>query len=306
MNQYQQPWPWRKDTWKDHWPIAVLIATVLVIFLTGLLGVWRSWERSFWDWLGLLIIPVVLGLGGIWFNNQTRKTEQEIAQDRVREEALQRYLDRMQELILDKSLKKSGKDAEIRNVARARTLAVLRSLDGNRKGHVVRFLHESELIGRLEIVEEPYEELVREAIVELRDADLSNVYLEGAFLLGVDLSFANLSNADLHYAVMDYCTLVGANLSNADVRAPLSGNLRYVNLSGADLRGAMMHEANLYWADLSEANLSGAQLMRANLRRARNCTNQQLAQAESLVGATMPDGTKMTEVAWEEFKKRRR
>jgi hypothetical protein len=65
MSQHRQPLFWRKDTWKDHWPIAVLIATVLVIFLTGLLGVWRSWERPFWDWLGLLIIPVILGLGGI-------------------------------------------------------------------------------------------------------------------------------------------------------------------------------------------------------------------------------------------------
>jgi hypothetical protein len=67
----------------------------------------------------------VLGLGGIWFNNQSRKSEQEIAQDRVQEEALQRYLDRMQELILDKGLKIPEIDAEIRNVARTRTLAVL-------------------------------------------------------------------------------------------------------------------------------------------------------------------------------------
>jgi hypothetical protein len=43
----------------------------------------------------------------------------------------------MQELILDKGLRKSEEDAEIRNVVRARTLAVLRSLDGNRKGQRV-------------------------------------------------------------------------------------------------------------------------------------------------------------------------
>jgi hypothetical protein len=36
------------------------------------------------------------------------------------------------------------------------------------------------------------------------------------------------------------------------------------------------------------------------------CTNEQLAQAESLVGATMPDGTKMTKEAWEELKKHSR
>jgi hypothetical protein len=52
----------------------------------------------------------------------------------------------MHELILDKRLRKSEEDDEIRNVARARTLAVLRSLDGNRKGHVVRFLCEAGLM----------------------------------------------------------------------------------------------------------------------------------------------------------------
>ena len=54
----------------------------------------------------------------------------------------------MQELILDKGLRRSEKDAEIRDVARARTLTVLRSLDGDRKGQVLRFLHEADLIGR--------------------------------------------------------------------------------------------------------------------------------------------------------------
>jgi hypothetical protein len=40
----------------------------------------------------------------------------------------------------------------------------------------------------------------------------------------------------------------------------------------------------------------------ANLKDANNWTNQQLAQASSLVGATLPDGTVMTEQDWEEFR----
>jgi uncharacterized protein YjbI with pentapeptide repeats len=67
--------------------------------------------------------------------------------------------------------------------------------------------------------------------------------------------------------------------------------------------------ANLRWADLRHANLRGANLNNANLDGAdlsgvKGWTNEQLAQAESLVNATMPDGTKMTEEAWEAFKKR--
>jgi uncharacterized protein YjbI with pentapeptide repeats len=65
-----------------------------------------------------------------------------------------------------------------------------------------------------------------------------------------------------------------------------SADLSYANLSGADLRGA----------NLSFTDLSGA----------KGWTNEQLAQAASLVGARLPDGTGMTEEAWEEFKQRYR
>jgi hypothetical protein len=199
--------------------IVALVALSLVVSVLARLGYWRSWERPFWDWLELLIIPVVLGLGAFWFNNQARKSEQELAQDRAREEALQRYLDIMQELILDKGLRRSEKHAEMRDVSRARTLAVLRSLDGDRKGQVVRFLHEAHLIELGKVGER---QQVIEAIIYLRDADLS-----------------------------------GANLSDA--------YLRYANLSGA------------YLSDAKEWN------------------NEQLAQAEFLDGATLPDGTKVTD-----------
>jgi uncharacterized protein YjbI with pentapeptide repeats len=290
---------------------------------TGLVGIPEHSEtRLGWDWLELLIIPIVLGAGAFWFNTQTRKSEQElahrerendreIAEDRVREEALQRYLDRMQELILDKKLRRSEKDAEIRDVARTRTLAVLRSLDGDRKGQVAQFLHEANLIGNL--VEESGEGQVIEAIIGLRNANLSNANLMYAILYG-----ANLSSAKLSFANLSSANLSGANLSDAGLTAV---NLAFTNLSGANLRDAELSDAdlvftnlsdaglsdaNLTLANLSGANLSSAYLRDANLRDARNCTNEQLARATSLVGATLPDGTKMTEEAWEEFKKRYR
>jgi uncharacterized protein YjbI with pentapeptide repeats len=91
--------------------------------------------------------------------------------------------------------------------------------------------------------------------------------------------------------------LTGANLRGAYLSDDLVGvNLRYANLSNADLSFA-----SLKGASVSDVNLSGT-----NLKGAKEYTNEQLAQAESLVGATMPDGTVMTEEAWEEFKKRYR
>jgi uncharacterized protein YjbI with pentapeptide repeats len=68
--------------------------------------------------------------------------------------------------------------------------------------------------------------------------------------------------------------------------------LIYANVIATDLSGANM----------SGALLNGAELDFTTLRDAKGWTNEQLAQAESLVGATMPDGTVMTEKGWEDFK----
>jgi uncharacterized protein YjbI with pentapeptide repeats len=352
MNQDQQPRPWWKGS-QLTWALTVLsVASLVIITILGYLLNWK-WTELLWRWLELLIIPVVLATGAFWFNNQTRKSERElalrereneqelahkerendreIAQDRVREEALQRYLDRMQELILDKGLRRSEKDAEIRDVARARTLTVLRSLDGNRKGQVVKFLHEANLIGKGESESQQRYQVILagkaiqviEAIIDLRTADLS-----GADLSNADLNGVNLSNADLREANLSRANLTGANLFSADLsHANLSptaiggAELMYANLTGANLRGTDLTRASLRQTNLSGADLTGAYLSRANLRHAKlsradlsganlrnvkDWTSEQLAQAGSLVGATLPDGTVMTEEGWEEFKKQYR
>jgi hypothetical protein len=88
-----------------------VIATITILAYslnwvwTGLVGIPENPEtRTVWDWLELLIIPLVLALGALWFNNQARKSEQAIAQERTRDDALRSYFDKMSELLPDKNL----------------------------------------------------------------------------------------------------------------------------------------------------------------------------------------------------------
>ena len=101
----------------------------------------------------------------------------------------------------------------------------------------------------------------------LTDGTLSGVYLHDADLRGANLQWADLSQAQLSMA-----------------------HLHEANLHDANLRGANLWWADLTGADLSGADLTGADLSGANLRGAK-VTNEQLRQADSLKGATMPDGT---------------
>ena len=82
-------------------------------------------------------------------------------------------------------------------------------------------------------------------------------------------------------------------------------NLQRARLSGARLRGAYLRWANLRgadlrWTDLTRASLAGANLTGACLRwaclvqadlRGAIVSEEQLAQAASLKGAILPDGT---------------
>lgn len=67
-------------------------------------------------------------------------------------------------------------------------------------------------------------------------------------------------------------------------------NLHKANLAGADLIWANLIGADLRGADLTRADLRHANLENANLETAI-VTERQLAQAVSLKGATLPNGT---------------
>ena len=258
-------------------------------------------EKTLWDWMELLVVPAVLAVGALLFNRAERKaelriedqraqTEREISSDRLREASLQAYLDKMTELLLDKGLRESKPSDEIRTVARVRTLTVLRALDGKRKGLLLRFLHDSDMIMASNETISLSESDLSEA--DLSKADLHNSDLSRANLFEADLSSADLTGANLESATLIVAKLVEAKLEKANL---VKANLFRANLARAHLEDACLREVLLIAGDLTEATLTGADLSEANLTRAQltraQVTGQQLAQAKSLKGAIMPNGT---------------
>jgi hypothetical protein len=247
-------------------------------------------SKTLWDWLELLIIPLFLAIGAYFLERSQRAVEheiaatrtledrtiaenrikedhkladerarldREIAADRQQETALQAYLDSMAELLIGRKLRTTT-NKEVRNVARIRTLTVLRVLDQKRRGLVVRFLYDSGLIGKDPIINLTGSEVYK---AELRKANLREINLSGAMLYKADLTGADLTEA----------VLSGANLSRAHL---LVAQLRGARLNGADLTEATLNGADLANADLTEATIS----------------DEQLATAKSLKGATLPNG----------------
>ena len=235
---------------------------------------------------------------------QARDSEQQIAIDRLHQASLEGYYDRMTELLLTHKLReseaaetKAEAKAEKRSLARARTVAVARGLDGERKGQMLAFLWTSKLIAK----GNPVIDLDK---VDFSKADLGLADLEWASLSGANLSGANLNMAYLHEADLLVAKLPGADLSYAILsRAELGGaDLSGANLHGANLNGANLSRVSLNLSDLSGADLSGsdlrgadlrgANLRGANLSEARGWTIKQLEWAK-VAGSVMPDGTQL-------------
>jgi uncharacterized protein YjbI with pentapeptide repeats len=157
----------------------------------------RGWtgfgEKKLWDWLqllGTLSIPVVVAVATALFSSQQSRTQNEIAELNTEHEALQAYLDQMGALLLDKNLRnpEEAAGAEVRTLARTRTLSVLGRLNPGHKSQVMRFLVEAGLVQSVD---------GKDPVIGLMGANLESTNLTSANLRGADLTQANLRGATL-------------------------------------------------------------------------------------------------------------
>src|SRR5215469_16757778 len=216
---------------------------------------WFKWTgfsgKTLWDWLQLLIIPIILAgatiVFGLWqahladiqhqrdiqIAQGNRNNDTLLAGDQQQEATLKSYLDDMSDLLLNHNLRNSQPGDEVRQVARARTLTALRRLKADRNRIVWRFLHDTHLIG------------IGSAGLDLSHADLSGDDLSGADLSDTDLSYDELTCAILTHADLTRTTLTYANLSEANLT---SAYIREANLSNAFLVNAILVDAYLHAA----------------------------------------------------------
>ncbi|MEM7556178.1 MAG: pentapeptide repeat-containing protein [Cyanobacteria bacterium P01_A01_bin.84] len=248
--------------------------------------------KSLWDWIGLLIgltgsigaisIPIL----AIRLTNEFQKNERERAEQTAKEEAkkakligeeeaLQNYIDKMSDLLIDKNLDELTDENPLSNIIQARTTSIIRRLDENLelKRNIIVFLTDTKIIQKLKI--------------DWSTADLSHINLSNAKLITAKLTGANLTSAKLSAANLIAADLTGANLTSATLSRVklLAAKLSGAKLIDTKLNGANLFIATLFNADLSAADLSGAYLSGAYLSGA-TLSGADLSGAD-LSGATL-------------------
>ncbi len=227
--------------------------------------------KTLWDILSLIGVPLSLAILGWWLQQlqvqqekEQDEREKKTAESNQREEALEGFIDRISDLLIDKNIialscvvaSKEGTASDeellnsVKDVIQARTLSILRRLgdDIERKGAAIQFLADAEVIEKVGL--------------DLSGTDLREINLEGANLKGIQLANAQLEGAKLFQADLSGANLSFANLNNASID---HANLNFAELRKASLSNASLRVTNLSSADLSFANLSKANLLKANL-----------------------------------------
>lgn len=243
---------------------------------------WVKSDKTMFDWLGVVAVPLAVALvgGAVGFQQLW------ITQDNQRSELMSKYYERMQGLLITEKMGQPLTDKRVSVMGSALTLSTFRQLDGERKGELIKFLHQANLIApRCDQLPNSTEKECAEPIIDLTGARLGrtkfesgeSIILEGVDLEKVSLKEAYLSGIQLSKSKMAGVILDAADLTNAFLNeaSMQSSKLRYTKLvnaklyrsslinallTNADLAKATLKEADLRGADLTNANLTGADL----------------------------------------------
>lgn len=254
-------------------PYLIIIAVFIIIIILARI-IWLiapGWsgfgDKTFWDLLSLLIIPVSLAILAIWFNQQSSNNARELAKEQYIESSFQKYFDNISQLILDRELLTSDEDHPSHTIAWQRTVAVTRILDEERKSILLDFLYYTDLIYNKKDSDPP--QLF--SVVNLYNADFSKIDYKGSFL----------NNTHLRGAIFE-----GANLTNTMLR---ESNLEDANFKNCILDGCDFLRANLHGTNLSGASLRNADFTLADLQGAI-VSEKQLNTVKTLLGSILPNG----------------
>jgi hypothetical protein len=131
----------------------LLVAAVVIYGYTTSPGWVGVANKTLWDWLELVIVPIVIAAAGFLLSiaaereRQLEQRERELFQqsERAQDSALQAFLDQLSHSDTYRELRTAPASGRKRAVQRAKMQTLLMQLNGPRKGVLLSFLHGAKL-----------------------------------------------------------------------------------------------------------------------------------------------------------------
>jgi len=206
-------------------------------------------NKTLWEWMGLLFVPLALLLGGYLLNQSQIKQQNYIEETRIARQnqlesrriaeqraiedernyinILNNYRRSITDLMINAGLNDSGYHPVAVQAATALTASTAPQLDGGRKGQMILFLYNARLINK----DNPR--------IYLADIDLSGANLANTRLKGINLPKSNLTKANFNHADLTDANLSSAILIGAELKHSLLSN---TDFTAANLEGTLLSE----------------------------------------------------------------
>ncbi len=240
-------------------------------------------RKTLWDWLELLIIPLVIfGLGYILNSNLKTRDEINTSNNR-RDELLRNYFSEYSKL------PQNFPDEEFFqfsvNILKAQTMSLLPRLDGERKGFLLQFLVESGLLN------------LQNTRLQLSRADFSGLNFDY-----IDIRDVNLHGNNFENSVIDKLTIHDSNFGSGFYRnvSFLGGTFYNTNFEYANFVNANLYQAKFIKCEVGIANFTKAFLRKSSFRNSRvfraNFTKANLKNVDfenAALDMTVFDGAKL-------------
>lgn len=239
--------------------------------------------KRLWDWLELLIVPIVIAIIGTIIGNIQKNSEFRAADEKEKREILQDYYDSILNIILDGKLKKTeaqidpANENPIQVVIRSKTTTTLEVLDDERKKSVLQFIARAKLINRMNpmiLLDELTLNQVNFQQIELISVNLSGIEMEQAQLknaqiFDADLSTANLSAARLLDSRFSYSIFQKTRLAQVNAKNCEFDNCQFLEarLDDARFSNCNFQRANFSGAVLQKVNFKGCSLQNASFSK---------------------------------------
>lgn len=209
--------------------------------------------KLLWDWLDLLIIPASVALVGWIYKEYEKSKDSKKEYENKQNEVLDSYFRIVSDLIIKENLLDNNLNGESKIIARTRTIVAIDNLSGDRKGQVLQFLHESNLI--------------RNNVVDLiggnfRNSEVSGIVLKNIAIKGVYFCDSEFIKTYLDNSDFTSCDFTGANFNESSLE---NTNLSYTKLNKCKLTNIDLTSVNFEGADLTNADLSNSKILQTQL-----------------------------------------
>lgn len=246
--------------------ILFFIVGALCVFIFNNTIIWPEWTgfgpyqeitgvargKTLWDWLELVIVPVAIAFVVFIYTQFEKKKNKRVEDENYNSNLLESFFKTITELLLKDDLKGDLNKKRI-SIARSRIIMIFGQLDGQRKGQVLQFLYESDLIDK-------------EPMFHLRGANISDAVLDRIVLKNAEIKSANFENTTIQNSNLNEIDLTGCNFKNANLSNSLVDN---ANFSYTDLSESVLQNLDLSTVDFEGAILTNANLTESTIKQSQ-------------------------------------